>query len=106
MTPIQFTTATALTLGAVLTANLLTDEVRLWRMHTALEGAASTVDKLGRRASLGDASMRQRMKLLDGQLEITSSIGNGTAIPAWAPWQSGLKIDGPRTDRHNALVIA
>lgn len=35
--------------------------------------------------SLGHASMRQRMRLLDGQLEITSSIGQGTTIRAWVP---------------------
>jgi signal transduction histidine kinase len=35
--------------------------------------------------SLGHASMRQRMRLLHGELEIDSALGHGTMILAWAP---------------------
>jgi signal transduction histidine kinase len=38
-----------------------------------------------RAPSLGHASMRQRMRLLHGELEIDSAPGHGTMILAWAP---------------------
>jgi len=37
------------------------------------------------RMSLGIASMRERMRLLDGALEIDSAPGRGTTITAWIP---------------------
>jgi len=37
--------------------------------------------------SLGHASMRQRIRLLDGELDIASSAGHGTTILAWVPLQ-------------------
>jgi signal transduction histidine kinase len=37
------------------------------------------------RPSLGHASMRQRIHLLDGELEIDSAPGHGTTILAWVP---------------------
>ena len=39
------------------------------------------------RASLGIASMRERMRLLDGRLEVDSAPGRGTTITAWIPLQ-------------------
>jgi signal transduction histidine kinase len=36
--------------------------------------------------SLGHASMRQRIQLLDGTLEIESAPGHGTTVLAWVPW--------------------
>jgi len=35
--------------------------------------------------SLGHASMRERIRLLDGKLDIRSSLGGGTTILAWVP---------------------
>lgn len=40
-----------------------------------------------RRPSLGHASMRQRIYLLDGELDIESSPGCGTTVLAWVPMQ-------------------
>jgi signal transduction histidine kinase len=43
------------------------------------------------RASLGHASMRQRVLLVGGRIEIDSSPGQGTTIRAWVPlkeWRS------------------
>ena len=37
------------------------------------------------RISLGLASMRERVHLLDGELDIESAPGQGTAIVAWVP---------------------
>jgi signal transduction histidine kinase len=37
------------------------------------------------RPSLGHASMRERIRLLGGKLEIRSSLGGGTTIVAWVP---------------------
>ena len=37
------------------------------------------------RGSLGIASMRERTRLLNGELEIRSSLGQGTTVTAWVP---------------------
>ncbi|HSW24749.1 MAG TPA: ATP-binding protein, partial [Burkholderiaceae bacterium] len=37
------------------------------------------------RASLGLASMRERVRLLRGQLDIESRLGRGTTVVAWVP---------------------
>jgi signal transduction histidine kinase len=37
------------------------------------------------RASLGLASMRERVRLLHGQLDIESTPGRGTTVIAWVP---------------------
>jgi signal transduction histidine kinase len=40
-------------------------------------------------ASLGLASMRERMRQLDGTLDVDSAPGRGTTITAWVPLQEG-----------------
>jgi signal transduction histidine kinase len=40
-------------------------------------------------ASLGIASMRERMRLLDGAIEVDSAPGRGTTITAWVPLPEG-----------------
>jgi signal transduction histidine kinase len=42
-----------------------------------------------RGASLGIASMRERMRQLDGSLDVDSAPGRGTTITAWVPLQEG-----------------
>jgi signal transduction histidine kinase len=37
------------------------------------------------RPSLGLASMRERVRLLEGELDIESAPGHGTTILAWVP---------------------
>jgi signal transduction histidine kinase len=37
------------------------------------------------RPSLGHASMRERIRLLGGKLEIRSTLGGGTTVVAWVP---------------------
>jgi signal transduction histidine kinase len=39
------------------------------------------------RASLGLASMRERIRLQGGGIDIESSPGNGTVVAAWIPLQ-------------------
>jgi signal transduction histidine kinase len=39
----------------------------------------------GKRASLGLASMRERVRQLGGRLEIASGQGHGTSLSAWVP---------------------
>jgi len=45
---------------------------------------------LGARGRLGLASMRERVRLLNGTLEVESAPGRGTAIVAWVPARAGL----------------
>ena len=47
--------------------------------------ALASTRRLGVRASLGPASMRERMALLGGRLDIRSQPGEGTCVAAWAP---------------------
>ena len=37
------------------------------------------------RTSLGQASMRERVRLLGGKLDIESAAGHGTTVTAWIP---------------------
>jgi len=46
------------------------------------------------RPSLGLASMRERVHLLGGELEIESAPGRGTSIRAWVPLEERLKAEG------------
>jgi len=43
----------------------------------------------GRGRSLGLASMRERIRLVNGTLDIESAPGHGTAIVAWVPVDEG-----------------
>lgn len=66
-------------------------EVRLRRLNGGLQLTVSDdgagFDPAGgrNRISLGHASMRQRVSLLGGKLDIASSPGRGTTIQAWVP---------------------
>ncbi len=42
-------------------------------------------------ASLGLASMKERVDLVDGELDIESEPGHGTTIVAWVPLKEALK---------------
>ncbi len=48
-------------------------------------GAGFDTSRVGDRASLGLASMRERVRLLGGRLDIESGRGSGTAVLAWVP---------------------
>jgi signal transduction histidine kinase len=45
----------------------------------------------GRGRSLGLASMRERVRLVDGTLNVESAPGDGTSITAWVPLQGEAK---------------
>jgi signal transduction histidine kinase len=66
-------------------------EVRLQRLDGGLQltvgddGAGFDPAEHRIQASLGHAGMRQRVRLLDGKIEIESSPGQGTTIMAWVP---------------------
>jgi signal transduction histidine kinase len=69
-------------------------EVRLQRLNGGLQlavrdnGAGFDPARHRTRSSLGHASKRQRILLLDGKLDIASSPGHGTKILAWIPlWE-------------------
>lgn len=49
------------------------------------DGVGFDATREGKRASLGLASMRERVRLLGGRLEIRSAQGDGTALVAWVP---------------------
>jgi signal transduction histidine kinase len=72
-------------------ANASRADVRLRRVHGGLQlsvmddGAGFDLAEHRVRMSLGHASMRQRILLLDGKLDIDSSPGHGTTIRAWVP---------------------
>jgi len=48
-------------------------------------GAGFDPTRKGERASLGLASMRERVRLVGGRLNIESVPGNGTTLSAWVP---------------------
>jgi signal transduction histidine kinase len=43
----------------------------------------------GTRKTLGLASMRERLRLVNGTLDVESAPGNGTAVIAWVPMREG-----------------
>ncbi len=49
------------------------------------DGTGFDTSRVGERASLGLASMRERVRLLGGRLDIESGRGHGTALFAWVP---------------------
>ena len=49
------------------------------------DGVGFDTSRDGERASLGLASMRERVRLLGGRLDIESARGDGTAVLAWVP---------------------
>ena len=49
------------------------------------DGRGFEIAGTGRRTGLGLASMRERIKSVDGQLDISSKVGHGTSIKASIP---------------------
>ena len=49
------------------------------------DGAGFETSRSGNAVSLGIAGMRERMRLLDGMLDVESAPGRGTTITAWIP---------------------
>ena len=49
------------------------------------DGAGFDASRKRKRPSLGLASMRERVRLLGGRLDINSAAGNGTSLFAWVP---------------------
>jgi signal transduction histidine kinase len=49
------------------------------------DGVGFEAERPGRARHLGLASMRERMRLVDGTLDIESAQGQGTTVIAWAP---------------------
>jgi hypothetical protein len=87
MTPTQIATTAAVTLGAVLAANLLTDQVRIWQVLSVVESAASSVQDFGNRAQAGQLQDRfifaNRIKLREAGIYIRS--GAGDEFPYYSP---------------------
>jgi signal transduction histidine kinase len=46
---------------------------------------------IGRHPSLGLASMRERVNLVKGEVDIESAPGQGTTVLAWVPLEETLK---------------
>jgi signal transduction histidine kinase len=55
------------------------------------DGAGFDPENTARRRHLGLASMRERVMLANGTLDIESAPGEGTAITAWVPVNGGTK---------------
>jgi signal transduction histidine kinase len=55
------------------------------------DGVGFDPGSLRERRSLGLASMRERMRLVNGTLDIESAPGRGTAIVAWVPSGGGSR---------------
>jgi signal transduction histidine kinase len=55
------------------------------RLEVSDNGSGFEPDLPTRRASLGHAGMRERIRLVGGRLDIRSSLGEGTTIVAWVP---------------------
>jgi signal transduction histidine kinase len=55
------------------------------------DGVGFDPESPGRRRSLGLASMRERLRLANGTLEIESAPGRGTAVVAWVPVEGGSR---------------
>ena len=52
------------------------------------DGAGFDSSSTAKRASLGLASMRERVRILDGRFAIESGPGIGTSLSAWLPLQA------------------
>jgi signal transduction histidine kinase len=57
------------------------------------DGCGFDPSRQSERPSLGLASMRERVQLLGGELEIESAPGHGTTVLAWVP-MANLKKGG------------
>jgi signal transduction histidine kinase len=55
------------------------------QLAVADNGSGFDPDRPRERASLGLASMRERVRLLRGVLDIESTPGHGTKVTAWVP---------------------
>jgi signal transduction histidine kinase len=55
------------------------------RLAVSDNGSGFAPDVQPHRPSLGHASMRERVRLLDGTLDIQSTPGAGTTVVAWVP---------------------
>jgi len=60
-----------------------------WRVSVADDGSGFDPQAPRERASIGLASMRERVALLGGRLEIRSRPGAGTSVTAWVPATEG-----------------
>jgi signal transduction histidine kinase len=59
------------------------------RLSVTDDGAGFDKKEQAKRASLGLASMRERVGLVSGRLEIESAVGRGTAVSVWVPGKGG-----------------
>jgi signal transduction histidine kinase len=71
--------------GARKVAVQLTQEDGGVRLAVADDGQGFDFAQARQHASLGLASMRERVRLVGGRLEIDSAPGRGTRIDAWVP---------------------
>ena len=59
------------------------------RLAVSDDGAGFDTARRNGHASLGLASMRERVRLLEGELDIESTPGRGTTVLAWVPAREG-----------------
>jgi signal transduction histidine kinase len=53
------------------------------------DGVGFVPGQENRQRTLGQASMRERIRLLGGEIDIDSAPGHGTTIVAWVPLDEG-----------------
>jgi PAS domain S-box-containing protein len=74
------------------------------QLTVADNGAGFDPGKERQQASLGLASMRERVRLLEGKLEIESERGRGTTILAWIPIKAHDLQDTANTENVESAV--
>jgi signal transduction histidine kinase len=67
------------------------------RLTVSDDGVGFDVAHSHKGSSLGLASMRQRVKLIGGKLDVVSKLGTGTRISAWVPMEAIASESSPRT---------
>jgi signal transduction histidine kinase len=64
-------------------------------LEVADTGAGFDPEQALRDGGLGLVSMRERMRLVGGELEIQSASGKGTTLLARAPWRHPTHLEWP-----------
>jgi signal transduction histidine kinase len=55
------------------------------------DGQGFDTEAIERSPSLGQVSMRERVRLVAGRLDVESALGQGTKVTAWVPLEDGLQ---------------
>jgi signal transduction histidine kinase/CheY-like chemotaxis protein len=76
------------------------------RLTVSDTGVGFAVAQDPERPSLGIASMRERARLLGGDLALESAPGRGTTVRAWVPLKTAVSAPTPRTAQRPSVLLA